>query len=59
MSAGKQIRWAAMVVAFFTLSLCGVFAQITDQQHGTVIAGAVMYVTPDQKIGRASCRERV
>jgi hypothetical protein len=47
MSAGKQIRWAAMVVAFFTVSLCGVFAQITDQQHGTVIAGAVMYVTPD------------
>jgi hypothetical protein len=35
------------ILLLFALALCAGATQVTDQQHGTVIGDAVMYVSPD------------
>lgn len=47
MMRGAERRLATTVLLLFALTLCADATQITDQQHGTVIGDAVMYVSPD------------
>lgn len=47
MMAGAGFRLAKGLLLLFAVAVCASAMQVTDQQHGTVIGDAVMYVSPD------------
>jgi hypothetical protein len=47
MMRSAKLSSAKILVLLFASTICAGATQVTDQQHGTVIGDAVMYVSPD------------
>ncbi len=49
----------AKIARLLQKELSEIFRQQTAKTHGVIISVSAVRVSPDLKIGRASCRERV